>query len=512
VLALLRRRRADDPVPVYLPVSSWQPARQPLLDWTAGQLGCRSARELRTLAGGRGLFFVLDGVGESAGVGESGARAAGDVFAALGRDLGGDGFVLACRSDAYHSAHPAPARAVVATVAPLPPGGSEQAGLVASGAAVERQVLGRWAPAGSAGARVAFLARHLGQSGGGTDIAWWRLAGAVPEVVRGLFVQLGAAVALAAALGLATGAAAASWFGLGFGLAFGLQGWPPGGRGGPIAWRASIMAVFAFALADVYQPWAGAAVSVAAGLLAWRGYGRLMGGVIVLAGAGMSALASVLDSGLVWATIMGWFLAFATGLAFWAVFAEARHRPSRITLRLPGTVGSFLRRFAAGFAASLLATFIIALVGWAGLALALSVGVATGLAAGLTVWLDAPARTYQSGPSETLRQDRAAALAAGLATGLVVGSGIWLGLALFVRLSQVRAFDVPDIAPVAIVAGLAAGVATALSRSWGGLALARVWFGLTGHLPWRLMAFLDGMCQRGVLVRSGSVYRFRSAR
>ncbi|MFI9237072.1 NACHT domain-containing protein [Streptomyces sp. NPDC053079] len=43
----------------------------------------------------------------------------------------------------------------------------------------------------------------------------------------------------------------------------------------------------------------------------------------------------------------------------------------------------------------------------------------------------------------------------------------------------------------------------------GGLALARLWFSISGTLPWRVMTFLDDAHRRGVLRQSGGLYRFR---
>jgi hypothetical protein len=111
-----------------------------------------------------------------------------------------------------------------------------------------------------------------------------------------------------------------------------------------------------------------------------------------------------------------------------------------------------------------------------------------------------------------LRHDRSAALASGLATGALIGLGGWAAVALFIRYSNVRAFIAADAIPVTIVAGLAAGIAITLSRSWGRLALARIWLGLTRRLPLRVMAFLADLSHRGVLVEHGGAYRFRYAR
>ncbi len=62
-----------------------------------------------------------------------------------------------------------------------------------------------------------------------------------------------------------------------------------------------------------------------------------------------------------------------------------------------------------------------------------------------------------------------------------------------------------------VALGIAAGTAGLISRAWGSFCLARIWLALHGHLPWRLMRFLDDAHRRGVLRQSGAVYQFRHA-
>jgi hypothetical protein len=60
--------------------------------------------------------------------------------------------------------------------------------------------------------------------------------------------------------------------------------------------------------------------------------------------------------------------------------------------------------------------------------------------------------------------------------------------------------------------GLAVGLTTALSRSWGAYVLGRTWLALRGHTPIRLNRFLEDAHQRGVLRQAGAIYQFRHAR
>jgi NACHT domain len=563
VRELLIKRGPEDPVPIYAPVSTWRP-EQPLHDWLAAQVGGVSAPALRELAARGRLLLVLDGLGESS---QPSAR---QVLHGLHRDLtDADGLILTCRRDAYPQllASGAPlARTILSTVQPVPasdasawlastqrsrwapviaeltarPTGSVAEALstpevirlavsayddngdpsemltrATSRSAVEEHLVERFHSRLDLRADtrrwLGFLARHQHHTGT-RDLAWWRLAAAVPEAVRGFFAQFGAGLLVASALGLATGSALGFWFGLGFGLTFGIQGWPSDGHGGAIAWRATIVAMFALALSAVNHPLAGVAVAGIVGSLAWWGYGWRMGLGIGLATLVAAGVAAIVDVNAAWAALVGTFLAFTSGIAFWAVFVGARVRPARLDSRPPRGMRSFGLRFVAGFAASLPATFIIALVGWAGVVVALAVGTAAGLAAGLTVWHDAPGGMYRERPATSLKHDRAAALIGGLANGVVIGFGIWLALDLFTRFPRVTAYTSSEAVPVGIAVGLVVAIATTLSRSWGGFLLARLWFGLTRRLPGRIMTFLGEMYRAGVLIESGGSYQFRFGR
>jgi hypothetical protein len=51
-----------------------------------------------------------------------------------------------------------------------------------------------------------------------------------------------------------------------------------------------------------------------------------------------------------------------------------------------------------------------------------------------------------------------------------------------------------------------------LGFAWPRFAMARFWLAACGHLPWRLMRFLDDAHRRGVLRQVGAEYQFRHAR
>jgi DNA-binding SARP family transcriptional activator len=254
--------------------------------------------------------------------------------------------------------------------------------------------------------------------------------------------------------------------------------------------------------------------------------------------------------------------AVAFGLAGGLVFWVAPHiRPVRVELRFRGSWPRFAVRFTAG-----------AVVGVAlGLGMGLpkgivaGVGIAVGLAVGIRVWLGTPADVDEvSSPRVVLRQDRTAALALGLAFalaltfpggmavgvptletadhtegaidivisafgGALAGAAIgavwfgWIGVLAYGFASGVAGGLIfgpvyPNVSGVGVgiafgtVFGLSVACISVLSRAWGTFVISRIWLALCGHLPWRLIRFLDDAHQRGVLRQNGGVYQFRHAR
>ncbi|MGH3721946.1 MAG: NACHT domain-containing protein [Pseudonocardiaceae bacterium] len=128
-----------------------------------------------------------------------------------------------------------------------------------------------------------------------------------------------------------------------------------------------------------------------------------------------------------------------------------------------------------------------------------------GVACGLYRWLETPADlTRSSSPLSSLKTDRAAALARG---ALVM---VLSGLVFFIV-----ALSIPDADgshDVAKQLWLLMGPVAVCLSAWGRLLVARVWLGITGKLPWRLMAFLSDAHRRGVLRQSGALYQFRHLR
>ncbi|GAA3862618.1 BTAD domain-containing putative transcriptional regulator [Saccharothrix violaceirubra] len=235
-----------------------------------------------------------------------------------------------------------------------------------------------------------------------------------------------------------------------------------------------------------------------------------------------------------------------------------RSGPRRVEPRFRGTRKGFLWRFGLGVAIAIGLSF-----GWSltpGVVAVLAV--VFGLSLGVHVWLDVPVdATRVSSPRTVLRQDRAAVLAYAVSfavsLGLFFGVVFWFngeapanepddlfdpvrgtaclltaalfGYFLFGRLGsvvyalpgaaiggQVRYEAVlPDL-PGAVVCGVlfavTIGLSVLVSRPWGAFVVVRAWLWCLGRTPARLTRFLDDAHRRGVLRQVGAVYQFRHAR
>ena len=234
-----------------------------------------------------------------------------------------------------------------------------------------------------------------------------------------------------------------------------------------------------------------------------------------------------------------------------------RPGPLRVEIRFRGTTVRFLSRFGIGLAIGL----------GLGLAWSLPSGLifvlvlVFGLALSVQVWLDIPADANRvSSPLVVLRQDRAAALwftsSFALSVGtfygvadafagktqfilvfgghfdlvLALGTGLagaLLGRFAFGRLGGVvyglaAAAAGGLVFPIAghpaagfaagAVFGLAVGLSIFMSRAWGSFTLSLPWLAMRGQAPLRLVRFLDDAHRRGVLRQAGAVYQFRHAR
>jgi transcriptional regulator with XRE-family HTH domain len=247
----------------------------------------------------------------------------------------------------------------------------------------------------------------------------------------------------------------------------------------------------------------------------------------------------------------------AFGLAGFAANSRGEHPgPLRAELRFRGTALRSLGRSAIGLAIGALLGLAWALPP----GLVLMLGVVFGMALGVHVWLDTPADASRvSSPLTVLKQERTAALAYTLTFALSMGTFYVVG-DMFTRATRYQvvlggSFDVglalacgTVVTPLARLAfgraggaayglaaaaagglvfppahslvravlagtvfGTAVGLAIFLSRAWGWFVLTRAWLGIRGKLPLRLMRFLADAHRRAVLRQVGAEYQFRHA-
>jgi transcriptional regulator with XRE-family HTH domain len=275
--------------------------------------------------------------------------------------------------------------------------------------------------------------------------------------------------------------------------------------------------------------------------------------IFAIPSAVVFAVAGVLAGGARVGVVYG----VAFGLAGFAVHSFGRRpRPLRVELRFHGTAPRFLRRFGIGLVIG------VALgLGWSlSHGLVLMLGLVFGLALGVHVWLDTPADARcVSSPLTVLKQDRTAALsytltyalsmgtfyvvadtftngttyipvfggsfdiALALVTGIVVAplarlafgrsGGLAYGLAAAVAGGLVfpHASTLLGGLLVGTVFGIAVGLAIFLTRAWGSFVLTRMWLAMRGKTPLRLMRFLADAHRRAVLRQAGAVFQFRHA-
>jgi DNA-binding SARP family transcriptional activator len=248
----------------------------------------------------------------------------------------------------------------------------------------------------------------------------------------------------------------------------------------------------------------------------------------------------------------------AFGLAGFAAHSLGKRPiPLHVELRFRGTAARFLRRFAIGLAIGV----VLGLAWSLSRSLILMLGLVFGLALGAHVWLDTPADASRvSSPLTVLKQDRTAALSYTLTFALsigtfyavadtftrrrvfipVLGGSFDIALALACGIAAVplarfafgRAGAAAYGLAAAVIGGLvfppartlfggfmtgtvfaiAIGLTIFLSRAWGSFILTRAWLATRGKTPLRLMRFLADTHRRAVLRQAGAVYQFRHAR
>jgi hypothetical protein len=524
VLDLLTDRAKGDPVPILVPLASWNPARQDLHDWLVARLtidhaalarevGSRRISLISELLLERLIMPVLDGLDEMP------EEARGQAFARINDALQpGEPVVVTCRGEPYRE-----------TVR------SASGGLttVRAAAVIELQPL-----------EARTVADYLLEDAGGPAASkrW-------DPVLATLGTQTPTGQALVTPLMV--------------GLARAIYNWRPGERATSVGDPAELCglpdrtAVEAH-LFDAFIPacyrqapdgdrWGTEEArkwleflarhleySVLGPDLAWwqlalgirSGFLRLAVGIVGGLAAGLAAglplgVGVGRTYGLAYGLAFGLLLGLPTGVVFGLIAGlgakPARRRAFGWATR-PSRLGFSSQAFALWLVAGLLfglmlgieslqqgrprptGLWIGSLAGFQELLFFLVLGLVFGLAAGLVFGLTGVPSdlTEAASPSALLSHDRRAALAITIAVALVLG--LFAGLV---------------AGPVAgLVTGLAAGpvagiLFSSFRAAWASYVLSRCWLAMHRRLPWRLMGFLADAHQRGVLRQVGSVYQFR---
>ncbi|MFJ1796610.1 helix-turn-helix domain-containing protein [Kitasatospora griseola] len=324
--------------------------------------------------------------------------------------------------------------------------------------------------AGRAGHWLGRLAHYLdGLDHERQDLAWWRLGDLLPRSTRAAVVMASTALCVAVPdwlVGLCTGMGAAEVL---------LQGALMGSIAG-LAFGVVYALLLALGGGAVFEP--------------IRVRVRLPGGREGLGRRPVRTFAARFLYGLFGGFLMGVGCACATALER-ALYADAE--PTRHQL----VVGTLIDM----------------------LCLGLIFGTAAGLVFGLAAALEAPVNIASAAtPADLLASNRATVarlslvLAPALTLAIAFGGRLVAGS--LQGLLGPLSWGLRDGLVIGTVGGIGGTAAYVLAfTAWGQwLVLSRIWLPLTGRLPWQPAAFLDDAYRRGVLRRTGAVYRFRHVR
>ncbi len=169
---------------------------------------------------------------------------------------------------------------------------------------------------------------------------------------------------------------------------------------------------------------------------------------------------------------------------------------ARLRLSVVGIHRGDLRPASVGWVAWTVGGGVVAITvglhtGWGSALIGLA---AIGLVRVLDAWFEAPAAVAEvPSPEALLRTDRNTALSRATIRAAIIGGTATL-------LSSLA---------IGIGFALAALIVSVGYTAWGRFTLVRFWYALIGQLPWRLMAFLRDARARGILRQVGAVYQFR---
>ncbi|NVI89123.1 NACHT domain-containing protein [Actinomadura sp. BRA 177] len=318
-----------------------------------------------------------------------------------------------------------------------------------------------------------YLAHHLttqpATGGQGTrDLAWWRLAATTHTFTPTTRLTFASITTLTT--GLAVGLATGLTFGLETGLAFGL------------------VVGLAFGLV----------VGLATGLTtrSWAqdppGYADLH--IRRRSAALVRSLATRLPLGLAVAFAVAFAVGFAGQFAVGLVFG------------FPDDMARLAPEFPDGLRVGLEFELLI------GVAVGLGVGLPLALALGIMAWAATPAPTHHATtPMSSWRTDRRLNLLRFSTTTLALALTITITLGLVTGLSDGLRYGLEFGPAVGLAFGLTVGLAFGKHRAWWAYLFATWKLARAGHLPHRVMPFLDDCHRLGLLRTVGPYYQFRHA-
>ncbi|WP_235498098.1 NACHT domain-containing protein [Frankia sp. R43] len=218
-----------------------------------------------------------------------------------------------------------------------------------------------------------------------------------------------------------------------------------------------------------------------------------------------------LTSGLTAGLAGGFVSGFPATLSFAVAEGQGGYSRHLVTLRRLR-----LAEMAAVLAAGLFAGVTIgAMVGVrGGIGGGIGVGLVCGLGVGCVTQLVETFAPFANAdvsraadPGSLLAQDRTSGLASMLIAGLAAG----FAAASIAGFAAAPGFTMGPAARLtfALAFGLVVGLVVALASAWGRLGLARLWLATRRQQPLHLIAFLEDAHARGVLRQAGAVWEFR---
>jgi NACHT domain len=249
------------------------------------------------------------------------------------------------------------------------------------------------------------------------------------------------------------------------------------------------------------------------------GGGIPIGAPIALAVGIIAGIVKGIPAGLVDGLVAGTAVGLLAGLPG-GLFSWRKMLPSRVDVRIRGHFRQVIRRLwlglVSGFGLGALAGLPVAFIYGPsyGVVVTVALGAAVGLALSLRRLFDASSDVSAAvSPASILHDDTMSAILQ-VSMGCI-GLGVGAGLALYVTIKFSVVTGITIGVAYGVAYGISIGVGVRLSRvttpAFMTFLIARTWLAAQRKLPWSLMAFLEDAHKLGVLRQQGAVYQFRHA-